>query len=68
MTARLRVVPRERTPVHIAREDDEFDAVCGEPSPEVLLEAGPGGRAPAMMPMYVLCEACERLIGDSSGR
>jgi len=68
VTARLRVVPRERVLVHVAHKGDEFDAVCGEANPETLIEAEAGNRVPAMMPTYVLCEACERLIGSSPGR
>lgn len=41
-------------PVHLAHPDDEWEALCGEPSPEMLMES-----STEPLPGYSVCEACE---------
>lgn len=40
-------------PIHLSHPDDEWEALCGEPSPGMLAEEGS-----QPLPGFRLCEAC----------
>lgn len=39
--------------IHVASEDDEWSAVCGEPEPKMVVE-----QTSSHLPGYTLCESC----------
>lgn len=42
--------------VHLAHPDDEWESLCGEASPELLMEQGS-----EPLPGYSVCEACSKI-------
>ncbi len=47
--------------LHIADEDDEWAAVCGESDPELLTERG----SQPPLPGYSICRSCQALTNGA---
>ena len=47
--------------LHVVSEDNEWDAACGAPEPEMVVE-GTGPHLPA----YTICRACREVVDKRS--
>lgn len=47
--------------LHLADPDDEWEAACGEPSPDMVTEP-----SASPLPGYTVCEACQQALTHQS--